>query len=210
MGWGDVWSSVEWEGESELTKNCGQDYQTANIMNILWNSLSMPTNTYRSKAVKAMWKYRGRVFVSGSNLILNIAYYLLSYLRSWALFEKLPVVQPLKIFPASYGTRRFITVFTSTGSYPEPDQSSPCHPISLRSIIIFSIHLRLDLPSGLFPSGFHTNILYAFHFPPIRATVPAHPILLLVNYTSKFNLFNLSVVNSLQFQLLWYGQGQQP
>jgi hypothetical protein len=25
-----------------------------------------------------------------------------------------------------------------------------------------STHLRLDLPSGLFPSGFPTNILYAF------------------------------------------------
>jgi hypothetical protein len=27
-------------------------------------------------------------------------------------FEKLPIVQPLKKFPAFYGTRRFITMFT--------------------------------------------------------------------------------------------------
>jgi hypothetical protein len=34
-------------------------------------------------------------------------------------------------------------------------QSIPSHPISLRSILILSTHLRLGLPSGLFPSGFH-------------------------------------------------------
>jgi hypothetical protein len=31
---------------------------------------------------------------------------------SWALLEKPPIVQSLKNFPAFYGTRRFITVFT--------------------------------------------------------------------------------------------------
>jgi hypothetical protein len=31
---------------------------------------------------------------------------------SWALLEKPPIVQPLMNFPAFYGTRRFITVFT--------------------------------------------------------------------------------------------------
>jgi hypothetical protein len=43
----------------------------------------------------------------------------------------------------------------STRSHPEPDQSSPHHPItSPRSILILSTHLRLGLLSGLFPSGY--------------------------------------------------------
>jgi hypothetical protein len=40
------------------------------------------------------------------------------------------------------------------------------------------IHLRLGLPSGLFPYGCLTNNLYTFLFSPIRATCPAHLILL--------------------------------
>jgi hypothetical protein len=40
------------------------------------------------------------------------------------------------------------------------------------------IHLRLGLPSGLFLSGFPTNKLDTFLFSPIRATCPAHLILL--------------------------------
>jgi hypothetical protein len=43
---------------------------------------------------------------------------------------------------------------------------------------MLSIHLRLGLPSGLFPSGFPTNNLYTFLFYPIRDTCPAHLILL--------------------------------
>jgi hypothetical protein len=37
---------------------------------------------------------------------------LLTYLRSWALLEKLSIMQPLKNFTTFYGTRRFITMFT--------------------------------------------------------------------------------------------------
>jgi hypothetical protein len=37
----------------------------------------------------------------------------------------------------------------STSPYPEPDQTMPPHPISLRFILILSTHLRLGLPSGI-------------------------------------------------------------
>jgi hypothetical protein len=38
-------------------------------------------------------------------------------------------------------------------------QSILSHPITLRSILILSTHLRLGLPSRLFPSGFPTVVL---------------------------------------------------
>jgi hypothetical protein len=56
------------------------------------------------------------------------------------------------------------------------------HPIYLRSILVLSSLLLLDLPSGLFHSGFSTKTLYAFSFSPMRATYPAHLILAYSNY----------------------------
>jgi hypothetical protein len=77
----------------------------------------------------------------------------LTHSWSWAHLEKLSIVQPLKNFPAFYGTRRFITVFTRALHWSlfraRSIQSIPSLPVSLRSILILSTHLCLGLPSGL-------------------------------------------------------------
>jgi len=57
-------------------------------------------------------------------------------------------------------------------------QYLPPHPIFWRSILILYSHLRLGLPSGLFPSCFLTKTLYTALPSPIRATCPAHLILI--------------------------------
>ena len=96
--------------------------------------------------------------------------------------EKLTVPQLVKNFPAFYGTRRFVTAFTSAHhlslSWASLIQSMPPYPTSWRSIRILSSHLCLGLPSGLVPSGFPTKTLYAPLLSPIHATCPAHLILL--------------------------------
>ena len=55
--------------------------------------------------------------------------------------------------------------------------------ISVRSILIMSSHLHLDLPRGLFPVGFVVKILKAFLPSSIQAKCPAH-----------LNLFHLRIL----------------
>jgi hypothetical protein len=78
---------------------------------------------------------------------------------------------------------RFVTVFARALHWSLASsrsvQSIPSYPVSLRSILILFTHLRLGLPTGLFPSDFATNILYAFIFSPIHAIFHAHLILFL-------------------------------
>jgi hypothetical protein len=78
---------------------------------------------------------------------------------SRVLLEKPTGIQPVKKFPAFYGTRRFITALTSARhlslSWANSIQSMPPHPNPWRAILILSSHLGLGLHSG-----FPTKTLY--------------------------------------------------
>jgi hypothetical protein len=117
-------------------------------------------------------------------------------LRSWALPQKLSIVQPLRKFPAILRNPKVHhRVQKSPPLVPILSQFEPVNtiPSYLRSILILSTHLRLCLPSRLFSSGFPTNILVS----PILPTCPAHLILLdliiLIMYGEEYKLWSLSL-----------------
>ena len=99
------------------------------------------------------------------------------------LLEKLTGLQLVKKFPAFHGTRRFITALTSVRHlslpWDNPIQSIYPHPTSWRSVLILSTHLRLGLPSWLFPSDFPTKTVYT----PVSSTI--HD-----TCTAQFNLLD--------------------
>jgi hypothetical protein len=67
--------------------------------------------------------------------------------------------------PAFYGSRLFITAFKTAHQLKLPHstlfQSTHSQHIFLRSTLILSFHLCLDIPSGLLRSGFPIKILCA-------------------------------------------------
>jgi hypothetical protein len=115
------------------------------------------------------------------------------------------VAQLVKKFPAFYGTRRFMTVFTRARhwslSWVRWIQSTPSHLISLRLILILSSHLGVRLPSVLFRQVFHQNF-YGFPITTIRATFPVQLKLLdlitLTIFGGEYKLWSSSLCNFLQ------------
>ena len=104
------------------------------------------------------------------------------YLTAWneVLLEKRTGFQLVKKFPAFYGTRSFVTTFTSARhlslSWARLIHSIYPHFTSWISILILSSHLRLGLPSGSFPQV--SPLKPCICVSSIRATCPTHLILL--------------------------------
>jgi hypothetical protein len=66
-----------------------------------------------------------------------------------------------------------------TWMYHEPNEPSQySDPTHFRTTLILSSHTQLDIPGGVFPSGFPTKTLYAVLFSYICATCSAHLTLL--------------------------------
>jgi len=59
-------------------------------------------------------------------------------------------------------------------------ESTPSYPISFTLTLKLSSHLRLGLPSGLFPPRFSYKILYEFFISVLRGTT-SHPISILIS-----------------------------
>jgi hypothetical protein len=102
-----------------------------------------------------------------------------SYLTPWSRVPlKLPtVVQPRMEFPAFYGTRRFVTMFTTARhwflSRATWIQSTSLIPFSKIHLTSFSHHC-LGLLICLFPSGFPTKALYALFSRASYMPWPSH------------------------------------
>jgi hypothetical protein len=72
-------------------------------------------------------------------------------------------------------------IHKSSPPVPILSQNNPVHttPFYLSKIVlILSIYPCLGLRSGLYPSGFPTNSLYAFLLSPVHLTCPTHLIFL--------------------------------
>jgi hypothetical protein len=108
--------------------------------------------------------------------VFGKTYLLIPWCR--VVLEQLTGLQLAKKFPVFHGTPTFIIALRSVRhmsiSWASPIQSIYPHPTDRRSILTLSTHLRLGLPSGLFPSVFPSKPLthpsphpYVSHTQPI-------------------------------------------
>jgi hypothetical protein len=98
--------------------------------------------------------------------------------QSRIFLEKLTVAELNNKCPASLWNQVLITMSTSTAiSFClQPAKSSP--HVSLRSILIMSIHLHVDLPNSSLPSSFPVKFIHTLLNSSKRAAFPVNFIFL--------------------------------
>ena len=168
--------------------------------------LSLTTPTHLINYILSIFTKANRVS-SCRFLFILLHTYLFDYLLTpWSrvLLKKLTSLQLIKKFPAFYEIRRFIMAVTSARqlslSWASLIQSIPPHPTSWRPILILSSHLRLVLPSGLFPSGFLIKTIHTPLLSPIRTTCPVS--LILLDFITRTKLVQIIKLLILQFSAL--------
>jgi hypothetical protein len=106
------------------------------------------------------------------------------------LLDRLVVAQMVKKFASFYGTRRFITVFIRARhwalAWASWIRSTASYRLSLRSILILSSHVRLNLPRGPFHWSLRTKFYMILPFSPRPEQLWGPPNLLFSGYQGLF------------------------
>jgi hypothetical protein len=113
--WTRIWCAKAWKNSSFYSCSC-KSWPSSSYLIIylvtcpLWWISGSSDNYQRSEISPSLFMTskhtRRRAILSWSFRCW------VTHSWSWTLLDKLPIVQPLKNFPAFYGTRRFITAFT--------------------------------------------------------------------------------------------------
>jgi hypothetical protein len=105
------------------------------------------------------------------------------------------------VLPKFYGPRKFIAIFIRalhwSRSWARSIHSIPAHPISLRSVLLLSLHPVTILPSGLFPSVLPPES-YMHFSSPLRQPHPPW-----LDYSNTSKNIQLLTTKSVRSKSLW-------